>query len=60
MSSFLLSGRVNAVIAALNGLMPMIGYLAYSPLYYHTVDVFPAAQFYFAAALNLIILLLFA
>ncbi|XP_069959636.1 LOW QUALITY PROTEIN: proton-coupled folate transporter-like [Cherax quadricarinatus] len=52
-------GRINAVMAALNGLMPMVGYAAYSPLYYNTVDTFPAAQFFFAASLNVIIMITF-
>ncbi|KAK8390738.1 hypothetical protein O3P69_010445 [Scylla paramamosain] len=52
-------GRINAVIAALNGLMPMVGYAAYSPIYYHSVDTFPAAQFYFGASLNLVIMVTF-
>ncbi|MPC31180.1 hypothetical protein E2C01_024462 [Portunus trituberculatus] len=52
-------GRINAVIAALNGLMPMVGYAAYSPIYYHSVDSFPAAQFYFGASLNLVIMVTF-
>lgn len=52
-------GRINAVIAALNGLMPMVGYAAYSPLYYHTVDTFPGAQFFFGASLNLLIVVAF-
>nr|XP_045619011.1 proton-coupled folate transporter-like [Procambarus clarkii] len=52
-------GRINAVMAALNGLMPMMGYAVYSPLYYNTVDTFPAAQFFFAASLNVIIMVTF-
>nr|XP_045619022.1 proton-coupled folate transporter-like isoform X1 [Procambarus clarkii] len=52
-------GRINAVMAALNGLMPMMGYAAYSPLYYNTVDTFPAAQFFFGAGLNVIIMVTF-
>nr|XP_053653493.1 proton-coupled folate transporter-like [Cherax quadricarinatus] len=52
-------GRINAVMAALNGLMPMMGYAVYSPLYYNTVDTFPAAQFFFAASLNVIIMITF-
>lgn len=52
-------GRITAVIAALNGLMPMVGYAAYSPIYYHTVDTFPAAQFFFGASLNLVIMVTF-
>ncbi|XP_042230729.1 solute carrier family 46 member 3-like [Homarus americanus] len=52
-------GRINAVMAALNGLMPMVGYAAYSPLYYNTVDTFPAAQFFFGASLNVIIMIAF-
>ncbi|XP_069959716.1 proton-coupled folate transporter [Cherax quadricarinatus] len=52
-------GRINAVMSALNGLMPMVGYAAYSPLYYNTVDTFPAAQFFFGACLNVIIMITF-
>ncbi|KAG7164099.1 Lysozyme C-like [Homarus americanus] len=52
-------GRINAMMAALNGLMPMLGYACYSPIYYNTVDVLPAAQFFFAAGLNAIIIVLF-
>ncbi|KAG7153938.1 hypothetical protein Hamer_G032092, partial [Homarus americanus] len=55
----MLTGRINAVMAALNGLMPMLGYACYSPIYYNTVDVWPAAQFFFAAGLNAIIIVLF-
>ncbi|XP_042230732.1 uncharacterized protein LOC121872126 [Homarus americanus] len=51
--------RINAMMAALNGLMPMLGYACYSPIYYNTVDVLPAAQFFFAAGLNAIIIVLF-
>ncbi|XP_071520085.1 lysosomal proton-coupled steroid conjugate and bile acid symporter SLC46A3-like [Panulirus ornatus] len=52
-------GRINAVMAALNGLMPMVGYAAYSPIYYKTVDTFPAAQFFFGAGLNVLIMATF-
>nr|XP_045589067.1 uncharacterized protein LOC123751011 [Procambarus clarkii] len=52
-------GRINAVMCALNSLMPMMGYAVYSPLYYNTVDTFPAAQFFFAASLNVIIMVTF-
>ncbi|XP_071520098.1 solute carrier family 46 member 2-like [Panulirus ornatus] len=52
-------GRINAVMAALNGLMPMVGYAAYSPIYYKTVDTFPAAQFFFGAGLNVLIMITF-
>ncbi|XP_071518601.1 LOW QUALITY PROTEIN: lysosomal proton-coupled steroid conjugate and bile acid symporter SLC46A3-like [Panulirus ornatus] len=52
-------GRINAVMAAMYGLMPMAGYAAYAPIYYHTVDKFPAAQFFFAAGLNVLIMIIF-
>ncbi|XP_068239194.1 lysosomal proton-coupled steroid conjugate and bile acid symporter SLC46A3-like isoform X2 [Palaemon carinicauda] len=52
-------GKINAVLAAMYGLMPMCGYAAYAPIYYHTVDDFPAAQFFFAAAINVIIMIAF-
>ena len=46
-------------MAALNGLMPMAGYAVYSPIYYYTVDTFPATQFFFGASLNLTIMIAF-
>lgn len=52
-------GRINAVLAAMYGLMPMVGYAAYAPIYYHTVDDFPAAQFFFAAGINVLIMIFF-
>lgn len=52
-------GRISAVMAALNGLMPMAGYAVYSPIYYYTVDTFPATQFFFGASLNLVIMIAF-
>nr|XP_027214660.1 uncharacterized protein LOC113807571 [Penaeus vannamei] len=52
-------GRISAVMAAMNGLMPMIAYAAYSPIYYTTVDTLPAAQFFFGASLNVLIMIIF-
>ncbi|XP_063615444.1 lysosomal proton-coupled steroid conjugate and bile acid symporter SLC46A3-like [Penaeus indicus] len=52
-------GRISAVLAALYGLMPMAGYAVYAPIYYNTVETFPAAQFFFAAGVNALIMLLF-
>lgn len=52
-------GRISAVMAAMNGLMPMVAYAAYSPLYYLTVETFPAAQFFFGASLNAFIMIMF-
>ncbi|XP_064120874.1 lysosomal proton-coupled steroid conjugate and bile acid symporter SLC46A3-like [Macrobrachium nipponense] len=52
-------GKINAVLAAMYGLMPMCGYAAYAPIYYHTVDDFPAAQFFFAAGMNVLIMIAF-
>lgn len=54
-----LLGRVNAVSAALSGLMPMMSCAAYSPIYYYTIDTFPAAQFYVGASLNTLIMVPF-
>ena len=53
------AGRISAVMAALNGLMPMAGYAVYSPIYYYTVDTFPATQFFFGSSLNLMIMIAF-
>ncbi|XP_037794952.1 proton-coupled folate transporter-like [Penaeus monodon] len=52
-------GRISAVMAAMNGLMPMVAYAAYSPIYYMTVDTLPAAQFFFGASLNVLIMIIF-
>ncbi|ROT69738.1 Proton-coupled folate transporter [Penaeus vannamei] len=52
-------GRISAVMAATNGLMPMVAYAAYSPIYYTTVDTLPAAQFFFGASLNVLIIIIF-
>ncbi|XP_042858957.1 proton-coupled folate transporter-like [Penaeus japonicus] len=52
-------GRISAVLAALYGLMPMAGYAVYAPIYYNTVENFPAAQFFFAAGVNVLIMLFF-
>ncbi|XP_063595702.1 proton-coupled folate transporter-like [Penaeus indicus] len=52
-------GRISAVMAAMNGLMPMVAYAAYSPIYYKTVDTLPAAQFFFGASLNVLIMIIF-
>ncbi|XP_045132812.1 proton-coupled folate transporter-like [Portunus trituberculatus] len=52
-------GRISAVMAALNGLMPMAGYAVYSPIYYYTVDTFPGTQFFFGASLNFTIMIAF-
>lgn len=46
-------------MAAMNGLMPMVAYAAYSPIYYMTVDTLPAAQFFFGASLNVLIMIIF-
>ncbi|ROT69739.1 putative proton-coupled folate transporter [Penaeus vannamei] len=52
-------GRISAVMAAMNGLMPMVAYAAYSPIYYVTVETFPATQFFFGASLNLCVVAMF-
>lgn len=53
------AGRINAVMAAMYGLMPMAGYAVYAPIYYHTVDDLPAAQFFVASSLNVLIMIVF-
>ncbi|XP_037795172.1 solute carrier family 46 member 3-like [Penaeus monodon] len=52
-------GRISAVMAAMNGLMPMVAYAAYTPIYYVTVETFPAAQFFFGASLNFCVVVMF-
>ncbi|XP_064080713.1 lysosomal proton-coupled steroid conjugate and bile acid symporter SLC46A3-like [Macrobrachium nipponense] len=52
-------GRISAVVSAINSFMPMVGYAIYSPVYYRTVDSFPSAQFFIAASLNLLIIVMF-
>ncbi|XP_068222628.1 lysosomal proton-coupled steroid conjugate and bile acid symporter SLC46A3-like [Palaemon carinicauda] len=52
-------GRISAVVCAVNGLMPMVASAAYSPLYYSTVETFPAAQFLLGASLNAVIMIAF-
>ncbi|XP_064080709.1 proton-coupled folate transporter-like [Macrobrachium nipponense] len=52
-------GRISAVVCAVNGLMPMVASAAYSPLYYSTVETFPAAQFFLGASLNAVIVTAF-
>ncbi|XP_066960801.1 solute carrier family 46 member 2-like [Macrobrachium rosenbergii] len=52
-------GRISAVTSAMNGLMPMVAYGVYSPVYYRTVDSFPAAQFFVGGSLNLLITIMF-
>ncbi|XP_068222784.1 lysosomal proton-coupled steroid conjugate and bile acid symporter SLC46A3-like [Palaemon carinicauda] len=52
-------GRISAVSSAMNGLMPMVGYAVYSPVYYKTVDSFPSAQFFVGGSFNLLILVVF-
>ncbi|XP_066960794.1 lysosomal proton-coupled steroid conjugate and bile acid symporter SLC46A3-like [Macrobrachium rosenbergii] len=52
-------GRISAVTAATNGLMPMVAYGVYSPVYYRTVDSFPSAQFFVGGGLTLIITIMF-
>ncbi|XP_068222433.1 lysosomal proton-coupled steroid conjugate and bile acid symporter SLC46A3-like [Palaemon carinicauda] len=52
-------GRINAVGAALNGFMPMVGYAVYTPVYYKTVESFPSAQFFVGASFNLLIISMF-
>ncbi|KAK4304849.1 hypothetical protein Pmani_023221 [Petrolisthes manimaculis] len=52
-------GRINAVMAAMYGLMPMAGYAVYAPIYYHTVHDLPATQFFFASSLNVLIMIVF-
>ncbi|XP_064080678.1 lysosomal proton-coupled steroid conjugate and bile acid symporter SLC46A3-like [Macrobrachium nipponense] len=52
-------GRISAVTCAMNGLMPMVSYAVYSPVYYNTVDSFPSAQFFVGGSLNLLILAMF-
>lgn len=46
-------------MAAMNGLMPMVAYAAYTPIYYVTVETFPAAQFFFGASLNFCVVVMF-
>ncbi|XP_064080711.1 lysosomal proton-coupled steroid conjugate and bile acid symporter SLC46A3-like [Macrobrachium nipponense] len=52
-------GRISAVTSAMNGLMPMVGYAIYSPVYYRTVASFPSAQFFVGGSLNLFITVMF-
>ncbi|KAK3856791.1 hypothetical protein Pcinc_036906, partial [Petrolisthes cinctipes] len=52
-------GRISGVSSALNGLMPMAGYALYSPIYYYTVNTFPATQFFIGAGLNLFTMVIF-
>ncbi|XP_066960671.1 lysosomal proton-coupled steroid conjugate and bile acid symporter SLC46A3-like [Macrobrachium rosenbergii] len=52
-------GRISAVTSAMNGLMPLVGYAIYSPVYYRTVDSFPSAQFFVGGSLNLSITVMF-
>ncbi|XP_042883336.1 proton-coupled folate transporter-like [Penaeus japonicus] len=52
-------GRVSAVMAATQSLMPMVGYAMYAPIYHQTVQNFPAAQFFFGAGLATLIMITF-
>lgn len=52
-------GRVSAVMAATQSLMPMVGYAMYAPIYRQTVEKFPAAQFFFGAGLATLIMITF-
>ncbi|XP_037799540.1 proton-coupled folate transporter-like isoform X2 [Penaeus monodon] len=52
-------GRVSAVMAATQSLMPMVGYAMYAPIYHQTVENFPAAQFFFGAGLATLIMITF-
>ncbi|XP_064120862.1 proton-coupled folate transporter-like [Macrobrachium nipponense] len=52
-------GRVSAVMSATQGLMPMVGYAMYAPIYHKTVQNFPEAQFFFGASLVSVSLITF-
>ncbi|XP_068239196.1 lysosomal proton-coupled steroid conjugate and bile acid symporter SLC46A3-like [Palaemon carinicauda] len=52
-------GRVSAVLSATQGLMPMVGYAMYAPIYHATVQDFPEAQFFFGASMVAISMITF-
>lgn len=53
------TGKVSAVLGALDGLMPMISFPLYTAVYYSTIEAFPGAQFFFGASANLLMALIF-
>ncbi|XP_050727481.1 proton-coupled folate transporter-like isoform X2 [Eriocheir sinensis] len=52
-------GKVSAVMGALDGVMPMISFSLYTAIYHATVKEYPGTQFFFGAAGNLLMTLIF-
>lgn len=52
-------GKVSAMLGALDGVMPMISFSLYTAIYHVSVHVFPGAQFFFGASVNLLMTLIF-
>ncbi|KAK7069263.1 hypothetical protein SK128_020524 [Halocaridina rubra] len=52
-------GRVSAVMAATQCLMPMVGYAMYAPIYHKTVETFPEAQYFIGACIVAVIMIIF-
>lgn len=53
------AGKVSAVMGALDGVMPMISFSLYTAIYHATVKEYPGTQFFFGAAANLLMTLIF-
>ncbi|XP_069173255.1 proton-coupled folate transporter isoform X2 [Procambarus clarkii] len=52
-------GKVSSVMGALDGAIAMVIFSLYTAIYHATVHVFPGAQFFFGAAANLLMTLIF-
>lgn len=53
------TGKVSAVLGALDGVMPMISFSLYTAVYHSSVAYFPGAQFFFGAGINTLMALVF-
>jgi len=54
-----MSGKVSAVLGALDGVMPMLSFTLYTAVYHSSVESFPGAQFFFGGGVNLLMALTF-
>ena len=57
--NLILLGKVSAVLGALDGVMPMVSFSLYTAVYHSSVAFFPGAQFFFGAAVNCLMALIF-
>lgn len=53
------SGKVSAVLGALDGMMPMVNSALYTAVYHASVSTFPAAHFFLGASASALMIVFF-